>query len=723
MKKKDISLSDITSSPIRSTGMRKPKRKTLRLLQRYRNNAPVGLGRRVLFLGLPTIAAILVVAVLVVQIQIARGQQTDISFERPERSSIEVDILPEQNLGRDLNPGELIQLDQAEETDIISEDKIEIMNEADEEPELPSEPEVTEAEPTKAEPTDPVPTSKPKKVYANTVLNFRASPGTNGAVLGQLMYGEAVTELAKDEGWSYVKTYQGVEGYVKSQYLQDSKPAPKVKANEPAPTKAKTQKTTAAETTAKVPEPTSDPNIITTEPPPESLIRYVNVDMANIRTEPNADSVRVGFAQRGTVISLIKVDGEWAEIKTESGLTGYMMTNLFQKQKIAKIENNINMGKDNWVTVSYGYLRAEPSTESEAIGDVRLNEKVYQISTDGIWSKVKLANGNTGYLRNDLLTAVKPETPPQEAEPTTAPAPATQYRDTNVNVYVTVSYANLRESDSTDSAVVGSAVLDEKLTQLSTNGSWSKIKKSNGLVAYISNGIISTTAPGSEETQTEQPAEAAFKEINKKAWVSVYSANVRKEPNTVSSIVTKLGYADSFTRISSNGTWSFIETEDGKKGYMINSLISTKEIQKPEIEPESEEPETDANAAKRRQVVDKAMSALGVRYVFGGSSMNGFDCSGLVMWAYASIGVNLPHSSNTQGQSHVKSIPFSHSDYSNLRLGDLLFFGYSSSRYSHVGIYVGNGKMIHAPRPGAVVRIEGFAKRSKPLLKVGRIIN
>ena len=80
MKKKDISLSDITSSPVRSTGMRKPKRKTLRLLQRYRNNAPVGLGRRILFLGLPTIAAILVVAVLVVQIQVARGQQTDVSL-------------------------------------------------------------------------------------------------------------------------------------------------------------------------------------------------------------------------------------------------------------------------------------------------------------------------------------------------------------------------------------------------------------------------------------------------------------------------------------------------------------------------------------------------------------------------------------------------------------------------------------------------------------------
>lgn len=723
MKKKDISLSDITSSPVRSTGMRKPKRKTLRLLQRYRNNAPVGLGRRILFLGLPTIAAILVVAVLVVQIQVARGQQTDVSFERPERSSLlEVDILPEQDSGRDLNPGELIQLEQEPEATPASEaapiSAIEISEEVAERYEFPTEPEVIE--------TTPQPTSKPKKVYANAVLNFRASPGTNGAVLGQLMYGEAVTELAKNEGWSYVKTYQGVEGYVKSQYLQDSKPEPRVKATEPAPTKAKTTKTTAAETTAKATEPTSDPNTITTEPPPESLIRYVNVDMANIRTEPNADSERVGFAQRGTVISLIEVDGDWAKIKTDSGLTGYMMTNLFQKQKIAKTENSINMGKDNWVTVSYGYLRAEPSTESEAVGDVRLNDKVYQISTDGIWSKVELANGDTGYLRNDLLTTVKPEAPPQEAEPPTAPA-ATEYRDTNVSVYVTVSYANLREKDSTDSSVVGYAVLDEKLTQLSTNGSWSKIKNSDGRIAYISNGIISTTAPGSEETATEQPKEEeAFKDINKKAWVGVHTANVRQEPNTVSSIVTKLGYAESFTRISSNGTWSYIETEDGKKGYLMNSLISTKEIQKPEVadDPEPEEPETDSKAAQRRQVVDKAMSALGVRYVFGGASMSGFDCSGLAMWAYASIGVKLPHSSNSQGKSYVKSIPFSHSDYSNLRLGDLLFFGPSSSRYSHVGIYVGNGKMIHAPRPGTVVRIEGFANRgSRPLQKVGRIIN
>ncbi|HHV41992.1 MAG TPA: hypothetical protein GXX72_04000, partial [Clostridiaceae bacterium] len=167
-KNKDISLSDITSSPIRSAGLRKPKRKTMRLLQRYHNNAPVGLGRRILFLGLPTLAAILVVAVLVVQIQVAMGLQTDISFERPAKSDFEVDSLPENQVGRDITPGEIVLLDEIIETeDATEEQTAETTQEVTEETEVEAETVATEAEAKKAAAkvaTEPVRSEEPKTV-------------------------------------------------------------------------------------------------------------------------------------------------------------------------------------------------------------------------------------------------------------------------------------------------------------------------------------------------------------------------------------------------------------------------------------------------------------------------------------------------------------------------------------------------------------------------------
>jgi len=91
-----------------------------------------------------------------------------------------------------------------------------------------------------------------------------------------------------------------------------------------------------------------------------------------------------------------------------------------------------------------------------------------------------------------------------------------------------------------------------------------------------------------------------------------------------------------------------------------------------------------------------ALAQIGDRYVFGAAGMQTWDCSGLTMRAFAAAGVSLPHSSRAQFR-YGKKIP-----RSQLRPGDLVFF---KVPISHVGIYVGNGKMVHAPRPGYRVKI------------------
>jgi len=98
-------------------------------------------------------------------------------------------------------------------------------------------------------------------------------------------------------------------------------------------------------------------------------------------------------------------------------------------------------------------------------------------------------------------------------------------------------------------------------------------------------------------------------------------------------------------------------------------------------------------------VVGIAMRYLGVPYVWGGSSPSGFDCSGLVSYVFAQIGVSLPHSSYAQfGIGTPVSI-------GELQPGDLVFF----TGASHVGIYIGGGQFIHAPHTGDVVKISSLS--------------
>ena len=97
-----------------------------------------------------------------------------------------------------------------------------------------------------------------------------------------------------------------------------------------------------------------------------------------------------------------------------------------------------------------------------------------------------------------------------------------------------------------------------------------------------------------------------------------------------------------------------------------------------------------------------AMGFLGVPYRRGGTSAeSGFDCSGFVKAMYEqTIGLVLPRSAAQQAAA-TQTI-----DKSELKPGDLVFFNTMRHAFSHVGIYVGNGKFIHSPKPGAEVRVE-----------------
>lgn len=101
-------------------------------------------------------------------------------------------------------------------------------------------------------------------------------------------------------------------------------------------------------------------------------------------------------------------------------------------------------------------------------------------------------------------------------------------------------------------------------------------------------------------------------------------------------------------------------------------------------------------------IVERAMSFLGVRYRRGGSSTEtGFDCSGFVRAIYdQSIGLLLPRSAAQQAAGTEVINP------SDLQPGDLVFYNTMRRSFSHVGIYIGDGKFVHSPRAGGSVRVD-----------------
>ena len=98
--------------------------------------------------------------------------------------------------------------------------------------------------------------------------------------------------------------------------------------------------------------------------------------------------------------------------------------------------------------------------------------------------------------------------------------------------------------------------------------------------------------------------------------------------------------------------------------------------------------------------VDTALAQQGDPYVWGGAGPDSFDCSGLTQYAYAAAGISLPHSSSMQS---TMGTPVA---YADLQPGDLVFF---YTPVSHVGMYIGNGQMVHAGTSGDVVKVVELA--------------
>ena len=119
------------------------------------------------------------------------------------------------------------------------------------------------------------------------------------------------------------------------------------------------------------------------------------------------------------------------------------------------------------------------------------------------------------------------------------------------------------------------------------------------------------------------------------------------------------------------------------------------------ISPQFPEPTTvRASNETASKATDHAKEMLGKPYKYAGDTPQGFDCSGLVKYSYGRAGISMPR--DTQAQRRMSMLVSIHA----MREGDLLFFDQEGKKKSHVGIYLGDGRFVHAPSSGKTVRTD-----------------
>ena len=262
------------------------------------------------------------------------------------------------------------------------------------------------------------------------------------------------------------------------------------------------------------------------------------------------------------------------------------------------------------------------------------------------------------------------------------------FEDVHYNLYITAGPLNIRSGPSKNFASLGRLSMGDKVVCTGASQEWMRIDY-DGRDAYVYAEFTSKNM--------------VFQDIKQTVYVDVSTLNLRKGPSTDTAVITKLSRHTRLTRTGIGDGWSRVKTSSGQVGYVYSEYLTRKE------------PPTAAGttySGSRGTVVDLAMKAKGVRYVFGGASMSGFDCSGLVYWIYRQIGITLPRTSYGYGKVG------SSVSYSNMKPGDIICIDHRKdgvTSITHLGIYIGNGYMMHASssnRKMVQVRVSAYMSRN-----------
>lgn len=245
---------------------------------------------------------------------------------------------------------------------------------------------------------------------------------------------------------------------------------------------------------------------------------------------------------------------------------------------------------------------------------------------------------------------------------------------------------NMRKSPNTSSLILEQLSEGSKVSILSSSDGWYKVTY-NSITGWVCGDYITV------KTVTSGSSASA---ASKSGTILGDSVNVRSSASTESQVLTQVDKGDKVSVYSVTGSWCKVKTSNGISGWISKDYVSVNGSSSRnavvsavrEVPAAVEKPE----AGTAQKLVAYAKKFLGVRYVYGGSSPSGFDCSGFVKYVFDKYGINLERvAANQAGQGTKVS-------KANLRPGDVVFFDTNGNHnyINHVGIYIGSGNFIHA---------------------------
>lgn len=315
-------------------------------------------------------------------------------------------------------------------------------------------------------------------LITGTNINIRKGPATDQPVIAIAQQDDVVDIIKKiNNEWTSVRTKDGLEGYIASQFLKE------------------------AEVTAKAELPKKAAPVKT------AVVSGTNI---NIRKGPATNQEVVGVVQQDEVVDVVKeVNSEWASVRTKDGMEGYIASQ-FLKATTTKAEQPKKAAPVVKTAVVSGTninVRKGPATDQEVVGVLQQDEVVDIVKEmNSEWTSIRAKDGVEGFVASRFLQpgTVKAAVP----EKVTAPTKTAKAYGTRINI---------RKGPSTDQEVIGLAEEDEVLTYLrKVDNDWSEIRNEGGTTGFVATRFLSFDGkPSVAAIEAEKIALAQAEEAKK----------------------------------------------------------------------------------------------------------------------------------------------------------------------------------------------------------------
>ena len=285
--------------------------------------------------------------------------------------------------------------------------------------------------------------------------------------------------------------------------------------------------------------------------------------------------------------------------------------------------------------------------------------------------------------------------------------------------------AKIYAKEDVSSKVIATLGKGTRLIRISYSDEWSYVRLADGTKGYIPSSMVSQTKvakPTPTPTPTpkpkkKKPTPKPKPKVTSKSgsWiVYVKTATIaRSGPGISYSKVgtVRVGAAIKIVAKTSNGWY-----KSDKGWYILSTTTSTKAPSAKKNTPTPKPKSSSKVGDKSGGFAKFIRSFIGCKYVSGGASPSGFDCSGFTMYCYKTYyGIKLPHGANMQTKYGTKV------SFSSMQVGDIIYFDHDhNGKADHVGLYVGNGEMVHASGVKTGVKCVKTSKL-KDVLMVRRI--